>query len=116
LGLADISKWPGWATLTVTVAVCVVPPEDPVTVTVYAPGFVVAPVETVRMELGMLWKKLGAVKVIEVLLRLGFSVPVPDTAAERFTVPAKPFKAPRFILNWAELPALTVAESWAGDR
>jgi len=83
-------------------------------------AFVVALVETVRMDFGMLKKKSGAVKAIELLLRLatgGFWVPGgPDTATERFTVPLNPFKAPTRIVDWLEPPAGIVSEVWAGAR
>jgi len=72
------------------------------------------------MDFGMLKKKFGDVKVIELLLRLetgGFWVPAgPDTPTERFTVPLNPFRAPTWIVNWLELPARIVSEGWAGAR
>jgi hypothetical protein len=75
---------------------------------------------TVRKNLGMLKKKFGVVKVIELLLRLatgGFWDPGgPDTPTERFTVPLNPFKAPTRIVDWLEPPAGIVSEGWAGAR
>jgi hypothetical protein len=58
------------------------------------------------MDLGILWKKSGAVNVIEVLLKAGgLSVPGPEeTPAERLTVPAKLFRAPTLIVNCPEPP------------
>jgi hypothetical protein len=119
-GFADMSIRDPEAepTLTDTVVFRDIPPAVPVTFTLYVPDVVPLGADTVSIDLGILKKKLGAVKEIDVMSKLaaGGGPAGPETDVERFTIPLKPFRAPTLIVAEPELPTGTLRELSARAR
>jgi len=104
-GEADIEKSGAAETVRLMVAVWVLPPPEPVTVRVYVPVAAEADTVMVRVDVAV----PPEVSVTEVGLNVAVT-PVGAPETDRLTVPAKPLREVRVMVDVPELPCAIVSD------